>query len=94
MALFFIWVLGPAILVLLPADFFDEGPVMCLSRVLLDMECYGCGITRAVMHALHFEWAIAYEYNPLVVLVLPTLIFGWAKTAWDWKAQLWPRPKA
>jgi hypothetical protein len=41
------------------------------------MECYACGMTRACMHLIHFEFVDAYFYNPLAFIVVPllTLLF-------------------
>jgi Ni/Fe-hydrogenase subunit HybB-like protein len=50
---------------------------MCLSRLLFDIECWGCGMTRAVMHFHHFEFSDAIYYNMGVVLVYPLLIIVW-----------------
>jgi Protein of unknown function (DUF2752) len=69
----------PIVLLILPSDFFDSGKSMCLSVLLLGIECYGCGITRATMHFIHLEFEDAIYYNGLVVLVAPILIVVWAK---------------
>ena len=74
-----IWVSIPFVLWLLPASFFDQGESLCLSQVLLNKECPGCGITRSVQHALHFEVSEAWEYNKLFVVVLPFLFYFWVK---------------
>jgi hypothetical protein len=58
-------------LLLLPANFFDTGQAMCLSVLLANTTCYGCGMTRAVQHILHFEFSTAYEYNKLAFIVVP-----------------------
>lgn len=67
----------PIALWYLPADFFDSGQSVCVSRLLFDVECYACGLTRAVMHLMHFDFAEAFYYNPLVVLVMPLLMLLW-----------------
>ncbi|NBX79795.1 MAG: DUF2752 domain-containing protein, partial [Flavobacteriales bacterium] len=67
----------PIVLVLLPASFFDTGQSLCLSQLILHQECPGCGITRAVQHCIHFDFEIAWNYNKLVFLVLPVLIYIW-----------------
>lgn len=67
----------PIALWLLPANFFDDGQSVCVSRLLFDVECYACGLTRAVMHLMHFDFAEAFYYNSLVVVVLPLLILLW-----------------
>lgn len=75
-----VYVLVPASIFLLPIDFFDsDSTVVCLSRLLLDRECWGCGLTRSVMHAMHADFIGAWQYNRLIVLVLPLLIAIWCK---------------
>lgn len=74
----------PIFLWILPANFFDEGTtILCPSRFLFDIECYGCGITRAVMHMHHFEFGDAAYFNLLSFVVYPGLIFVWGD--WVWK---------
>jgi hypothetical protein len=72
-------ILAPIVLLILPADFFDNGQSVCLSVLLLDMKCYGCGITRAVQHLIHFDFATAWHYNKLVVVVVPLLLIVWVQ---------------
>src|SRR5688572_16954779 len=69
----------PLLLLLLPADYFDQGQSLCLSMLLLDTKCLGCGITRAIQHLIHFEFEAAYSYNPLSFIVLPVLMYLWIK---------------
>ena len=66
-------------LLLLPSNTFDHGKSICLSRLLLNSECPGCGMGRACLHALHFEWRTAWSYNHLFVVVLPLLAYLWAQ---------------
>lgn len=77
--LIIVLLLGPLILFFLPSDYFDQGQSVCLSVVFFDLECYGCGMTRALMHLIHFEFFQAYEYNKLVILVFPLLFLWWIK---------------
>tara|TARA_B100001093_G_C26768321_1_gene988913 strand:+ start:961 stop:1278 length:318 start_codon:yes stop_codon:yes gene_type:complete len=77
--LLIILLLGPLILFFLPSDYFDQGQSVCLSVVFFDLECYGCGMTRALMHLIHFEFFEAYQYNNLVILVFPLLFLWWLK---------------
>lgn len=80
------YVLIPAILLLLPADHFDQGQAVCLSVLLAGMECYACGLTRACMHLIHLDFAEAFYYNALSFIVFPLLAFLWATWFWgDWK---------
>ena len=76
----------PVLLWILPATFFDyTGIELCPSKLFFDIECLGCGITRAVMHMHHFDWREAVYYNYAVVLVYPALVyvwFLWLRDAW------------
>jgi hypothetical protein len=45
----------------------------CLLRTVTGLQCPGCGGLRAVHHLLHGNLAVAFHYNPLVVLLLPGL---------------------
>ncbi len=72
--------LFPLVLLLLPATFFDEGQSICLSVLLADTTCHGCGMTRAIMHLLHFDLETALTFNKLSVIVLPLLVFVWGQT--------------
>ena len=68
----------PFVLWLLPADFFDSGNgIGCPSQLLLDIECLGCGMTRAVMHLHHFDFTEAIYYNIGVVAIYPFLVWLW-----------------
>lgn len=64
----------PVVLGVLPANFFDTGESLCLSRQLFDMNCYGCGLTRAIQHMIHFEFQTAWDYNPRSFIVVPLFI--------------------
>jgi hypothetical protein len=70
----------PFFLLILPPDFFDQGQSICISKALLNMECYGCGMTRAVMHFIHFDFATAWSFNKLVFLIVPLLFPIWLKS--------------
>jgi hypothetical protein len=45
----------------------------CLFTALLGVECWGCGLTRATVAALHGQLALAWSLNPRIVVVLPLL---------------------
>jgi hypothetical protein len=73
-----VYIITPVVLLILPKDYFDKGESVCLSKVLFDIECYGCGMTRACMHLIHLDWEDAYYFNPLAFIVLPILACLWA----------------
>ena len=81
----FALIITPIVLWILPGDFFDDGElVVCLSRSLFDIECLGCGMTRAVMHFHNFQFEDAIFYNTGVLFIYPFLVwlwFSWTKAA-------------
>ena len=76
-ALLFFLVTFPFVFLLLPANFFDNGKPICLSQLLAGRECFGCGITRGIMHLIHLELEEAFAYNMLSFIVLPLLCLIW-----------------
>lgn len=74
----------PIVLWLLPSDFFDESEfIVCPSRAWFDIECLGCGMTRAVMHMHHLEIEDALYFNVGSAIVYPALAVLWF--VWMWK---------
>lgn len=67
----------PLLFLYLPQNYFDEGKSICPSKLLLDFECPGCGITRAVQHAIHFDFKTAWSFNKLYVIIIPIAIYYW-----------------
>lgn len=74
---FIVIVCVPLLLIILPANFFDNGQSICLSILFFDQECYACGLTRGIMHLIHFQFEDAWDYNMLSFIVLPLLIVIW-----------------
>lgn len=74
MVFLFVFVIGVGLL-FVPASYFDEGDSICLSVVFFDIECYACGMTRAIQHLIHFDFEAAYYYNKLSFIVLPLIIY-------------------
>lgn len=72
--------LFPILLWVLPSTYFDGagGVVVCPSRLFFDIECYGCGMTRAITHLHHgnLEDAVYYNiFSPVVYIGLVVLWF-------------------
>jgi hypothetical protein len=40
-------------------------PELCLFQRFLDLSCPGCGMTRAMLSLSSFNWAGAWQFNPL-----------------------------
>lgn len=64
------------VLVFLPAEFFDQGSAKCVSVILFNKQCYGCGMTRAIQHLIHLEFKEALNFNWLSFVVLPILVYA------------------
>ena len=41
----------------------------CPFRMIFKMNCPGCGMTRALLSALRFDFQSAFRYHPLFLLV-------------------------
>jgi Protein of unknown function (DUF2752) len=78
------FILTPILFLLLPATYFDEGEALCPSKRFFNVECPGCGMTRAVMHMIHFDFESAIYFNIMSVILTPILVFMWIK--WTWGA--------
>ena len=52
---------------------------ICQWKLITGQDCIGCGITRAIISILKFNFKEAIEYNPLVIIVFPLLIYVWIK---------------
>ena len=74
-----ILVLIPVVLYAIPLENICNGNTICIFTNLFDMECWGCGITRAIFSALHLRFHEAWYYNSLFVVVLPLLLFLWMR---------------
>lgn len=69
----------PALLLYLPATFFDEGRSISLFELAGVEDYYSKGMTRAVMHLIHLDFTTAWEYNRLSFIVFPLIAWVWGK---------------
>ena len=69
----------PVVLFLIPFDWLVKQHSICLFKCITGKECYGCGMTRALLSAMHFRVSDAYHYNKLFIVVLPLLALVWVK---------------
>ena len=60
---------------IIPTGFIEGGPTVCVFKILLGIECPGCGMTRAFSCILHGDLVSAISYNRLVVVVFPLFCF-------------------
>ena len=48
----------------------------CPFRLVTGWQCPGCGSTRAFYQLLHLHPVAAFKLNPLIVLTLPFIVYG------------------
>jgi hypothetical protein len=60
-----------AALAVIPTRVVEHGPVICMWRNLLGIQCPFCGMTRAFSSVLHGQFRAAFQYNRLVTVVFP-----------------------
>jgi hypothetical protein len=65
----------PVFFIIMPADYFDVGKSICPSKLILNKECIGCGMTRATQHLIHFDFKTAWKFNKLTFVISPLLAF-------------------
>jgi len=57
----------------IPKDYLGGTYPICLFRILFNINCIGCGTTRAVWSILHLRFYEAIEYNKLIIITFPLL---------------------
>jgi hypothetical protein len=70
----------PVAMYFVPLEWLKNQHSVCLFRNLTGHECWGCGMTRAMFSAIHFKFHDAVNFNRLSPVVIPLLIYIWAKT--------------
>jgi hypothetical protein len=70
----------PVLLYVIPVDWYNKEYTLCLFKNIFGIDCYGCGITRAILSAIKFDFVDAMNYNKMVIIVLPILIYTWLRT--------------
>lgn len=72
-------ILIPVALFFIPLGWLQHQHTICIFKNITGHDCYGCGMTRAILSSLHLRFIDAYHYNKLVFVVLPLLVFIWLK---------------
>ena len=57
-----------------PQSTWASMPAVCVLRNIAGVECLGCGMTRALSHAMHGDVQAALASNAGIAAVLPALI--------------------
>jgi hypothetical protein len=77
----------PLVFWLIPTARIESGPSLCLIRRIFGVPCPGCGMTRALSCAVHGHPQRAVAYNNRVIIVLPLLVWAWARgLRWEWRS--------
>ena len=77
--LLFAYIILPIILFFIPLEWLNKQHSICLIKNIFGVECYGCGITRAIISGVQLDFIKAIEYNKMVIIVLPLFINEWIK---------------
>lgn len=65
---------------LLPRELILSGEhSICLFKLIFHHECWGCGMTRAFVSLAYLDFEGAWQYNHLVVIVAPLMLYLWGK---------------
>jgi hypothetical protein len=67
----------PVVLFFIPLDWLNKQHTICLVKNIFGVNCFGCGITRAVISGIQLDFNKSFEFNKMVVIVLPMLIYVW-----------------
>lgn len=62
---------------------FDESHTLCLFHNLMGQDCWGCGMTRALVSVAYLDFYGAWHYNRAVIVVAPLLVWLWGKWVWQ-----------
>lgn len=49
----------------------DERASLCVYKRITGKNCFNCGMTRAFLSVLHFDFRQAFNYNWKVIIVFP-----------------------
>ena len=78
----------PIVFLCLPSSYFDNGQSICIFVLLLDKQCPGCGMTRAIQHLIHLEFSQAWNFNHLSFVVFFVILYYWIKEMVKLKTQI------
>ena len=56
-------------------------PKLCIIYHLTGQQCLGCGLTRASLCMIRFDFVAAWGYNKMVFFIFPAISLGWLKLA-------------
>ncbi len=85
----------PVLFALLPTSYIESLPNICLFHHLFNVECPGCGMTRAISSILHGDLGAAMRFNRSVLVVFPLLCYVAVFHIWkEMKMASWVKKSA
>jgi hypothetical protein len=69
----------PIALFLIPINYLDNAPTICLIKNISGYECFGCGMTHAIISTFNGHFEKAFLYNWKIIIILPLLAIIWGK---------------
>jgi len=70
-----VFFLLPFLLSMVSLDNLESKRSICLIKNLFGVECYGCGITKAIIASIQLDFVRAFNYNKLIVIVMPLIVY-------------------
>jgi len=70
-----VFFLLPFLLSMVSLDELERKRSICLFKNLFEVECCGCGLTKAVIAITQLDFVRAFEYNKLIVVVMPLIAY-------------------
>ncbi len=56
-----------------------DGSTICIFKNVLGLDCFGCGMTRAIIAFIRGDFYQSINYNFNVIIILPLLLIIWFK---------------
>jgi len=70
---------APLILYFIPIKWLNEQHTICVFKNIIGKDCFGCGITRAIISCIQLDFEKSFYYNKIIIIVLPILFYEWLK---------------
>lgn len=70
------------VIYIIPLKFIEERS-FCIFYNLFKVKCYGCGFTRAFFNMTRFNIREAIEYNRMIIILGPIIVYVFAFEIWD-----------
>ena len=58
----------------------ESSHTICIIKNISSIDCFGCGITRAIIELINGNFNAAINYNFSVIIVFPMIVYIWIKT--------------